>query len=192
MKDDYCANWPKWLRYLLVFPATIICSFLACIVAPFICCFYLDKNSWGYAVTYQISGAFALVGTALFLLYTLPPKHKLWFMMIPNVIWFVLVYFEFILMFNYSYAYDWTDWVSMITETLTCIIMACVAISDNYQKRYSAQNTSYEFIKERADSIGISPEEYIQKVKASEKMKEEDNSETLTILDEKKEIDYEK
>lgn len=165
--DNYCSKWPNWLRYVLVLPAAIICSVLVGMLFPLACVFYLERNSIAYDFIYTVSGAVSFIFSALYILYTMPPKHKLWFLMIPNVIWFVLVCFQFILMYYNPSYYAWTNWLSMTTEAITCIVVACVCIKRTLENnlKISEKDSAYQFIKEKADSLGLTTDEYIEQNK---------------------------
>lgn len=126
MNEEYCSNWPKWLRYLLVIPAAIIVWILAGLFLPFFFTFYLSRNSLAYEVIRSLAGGIGNIYCAQSILYTMPPKHKLWFVSVPSVLYFLIIIYDFI--FYYSYGADWTVWLNLISSFITCIVMLCIFV----------------------------------------------------------------
>lgn len=132
MDDNYCSNWPKWLRYFLTVPAAAICSILAGMFIPYFFVLYLNKNSMAYELTYTISGAIAFIFVAQYILYTMPPKHKLTFLFLFSVPWFIICYYDI-------FGWIFTDYVlnsplTIIVEAITLVIMGAYCVCDHEEK----------------------------------------------------------
>ena len=64
---------------------------------PHLFTFYFDRNSLGYEITQALVGGIASTYLAQSILYTMPPKHKLWFVSIPSICYLFLIFLTFLL-----------------------------------------------------------------------------------------------
>lgn len=178
MDDSYCSNWPKWLRYLLAIPGGIIAWILSGAVLPFLFTIYLERNSWGYEITHTLVAGIGATYCALYIFYTLPPKHKLVFLVIPSIAYILLILWDFV--YYYYLGATWDTWLMLIAGLLTCIgVNACRITESISEKTIIEMKKSTEFktetdkeilsyIDEKSSEMNITPEEYIKKVKAYE------------------------
>ena len=178
MNDEYCSNWPKWLRYLLTIPGALIVWWLSGSFLPHLFTFYFDRNSLGYEITQALVGGIASTYLAQSILYTMPPKHKLWFVSIPSICYLFLIFFDFI--YYYIYGATWQTLLMLISALITCLIMLYTFIKNevenNAKQKIENSNvvkneTDKEilgYINEKASQMNLTPEEYIKKVKEYE------------------------
>lgn len=144
MNEDYYSNWPKWLRYLLTIPGAVIVWIIGSFFLPFFFTFYLSRNSLAYEVIGCLASGIGATYWAQLVLYSMPPKHKLWFLCVPSVLFCLVIIYDFI--FYYTYGADWTVWLNLISAFITCIISLCIfiknEIEDNVIKKIKNSNIS--------------------------------------------------